>query len=96
MTKTQFIDALAVHLGITKAEANRVAYGYAAVVTQALKDGADVVLPDLAKASTKAKPATPAMEKRNPFSGHMVMVAAKPASKKVALRAVAALKKALV
>lgn len=57
-----------------------------------LKAGLVVEVPGLVRLKTVEKAASPAKQKKNPFTGQMMNVAAKPASKKVKASPVAALK----
>lgn len=54
------------------------------------------MVPGLVKLKLKDTPATPAGERMNPFTKQMANVAAKPASKKVKVSPLAALKKAAI
>jgi len=96
MNKSQFVDSLATRLGISKAEANKYVDHYAAAVTEALRAEGEIKLPGLVKIRLQDKPATPAGQRMNPFTKQMVDVAAKPASKKVKVSALASLKKAVI
>ena len=96
MTKTQFTEALATTMGITKSEASKVIDAYATTATASLKANGEITLPGLVKLTLKDTPAQPECQKMNPFTKQMVTVAAKPASKKVKVKPIAALKKAVV
>jgi nucleoid DNA-binding protein len=95
MTKTQFIDSIAKRLGSTKTDTVKFIDGYAEAVIDALKAEGEITLPGLVKITLKATPATPEQQRMNPFTKQMVTVAAKPASKKVKVKAVGPLKKAV-
>ena len=95
MTKTQLIEALATHLGSTKSDCGKFVDGLTEVVTASLKTEGEVTVPGLVKIVLKDKAATEAHTKLNPFTRKMVDVPAKPASKKVAAKPLAALKKAI-
>ena len=94
MTKTQLIDLLAAKLSSTKTDCGKFLDGLASVVAEAIAKGEEVVLPGIAKITVKEVPAKPAKQKINPFTKQMITVAAKPASKKVKAKPLAALKKA--
>lgn len=96
MTKTQLAESLAQKLGHTKLEASKFIDCYAEVVAAALKNDGEVTVPGLVKLKLKDTPATPECERMNPFTKQMAKVAAKPASKKVKVSPVAALKKAVI
>ena len=95
MTKTQFVDSIAKRLGSTKTDTVKFIDGYAEAVVDALKAEGEITLPGLVKITLKATPAMPERQALNPFTKQMVMVAAKPASKKVKVKAVGSLKKAV-
>ena len=95
MTKTQFITLLAEHTGNTQTVTEKFVNSYAEVVTAALKAEGEMTIPGLVKLGMKEKAAQPEKVKKNPFTGQMMTVKAKPASKKVTAKAIAALKKAV-
>jgi nucleoid DNA-binding protein len=96
MTKTQLAETLSQRLGHSKSEMSKFMDGYAEVVAEALKKEGTVTVPGLVKLKLKDTPATPAGERMNPFTKQMAKVAAKPASKKVKVTPLAALKKSVV
>jgi len=96
MSKSKFIEAIATRLGVTKADASKYVDHYAAAVVEALRAEGEVTLPGLVKITLKDTPAQPEGERMNPFTKQMVKVAAKPASKKVKVRPIAHLKKAVI
>lgn len=96
MTKTQIVETIAQKLGHTKSEVSKFIDCYAETIAVALRQEGQVVVPGLVKLKLKDTPATPAGERMNPFTKQMAKVAAKPASKKVKVSPVAALKKAVV
>jgi nucleoid DNA-binding protein len=95
MTKPQFIEVIATHLKITKTDAKKFVEGYAEVILATLKVEGELTIHGIVKLLVKDKPAKPERLKMNPFTKQMVMVKAKPASKKVLARPLPALKKAL-
>lgn len=96
MTKTQLIESISQNLGHTKSEVSKFIDCYAETIAAALKQEGQVVVPGLVKLKLKDTPATPECERMNPFTKQMAKVAAKPASKKVKVSPVAALKKAVI
>ena len=96
MTKSQFVESIATRLGLTKSDASKYVDHYTAAVVDALKAEGEVILPGLVKITLKDTPAMPEGQRMNPFTKQMVTVAAKPASKKVKVRPVGPLKKAVV
>jgi len=96
MTKTQLVEVISQRLGHTKSEMSKFVDCYAEVIAGALKQDGEVVVPGLVKLKLKDTPATPECERMNPFTKQMAKVAAKPASKKVKVSPLAALKKAVV
>jgi nucleoid DNA-binding protein len=96
MSKSQFVESLATRLGISKSEASKYVDHYAAAVAEALRTDGEVKLPGLVKIRLKDIPARPAGQRMNPFTKQMVDVAEKPASKKVKVIPMSALKKAVI
>lgn len=96
MSKSQFVESIATRLGVSKGDAAKYVDHYAAAVVDALLAGGEVKLPGLVKIKLKDTPARPAGQRMNPFTKQMADVAAKPASKKVKVIAMASLKKAVV
>jgi DNA-binding protein HU-beta len=96
MTKTQLTEAVSQRLGHPKSEVSKFIDCYAETIAAALKQDGEIVVPGLVKLKLKDTPATPECERMNPFTKQMTKVAAKPASKKVKVSPVAALKKAVV
>lgn len=95
ISKPQFIDLVASHVGITKADAAKFIDGYEAVVVASLKAHGEVTLPGLVKILTKEMPATAERQKLNPFTKQMVTVKPKPAFRKVRAKVLTSLKKAV-
>lgn len=96
MTKIQFIDALATKLGMPKTETAKIVDGLTEMATEALHKDGEITIPGLVKILVKDKPATGEVEKKNAFTGKMMTVKAKPASKKVLARPTGALKKSFL
>jgi nucleoid DNA-binding protein len=96
MTKTEFTNNVAQKLNISKADASRFADAYAEVAVEALRTGDDVTLPGLVKLVVRDKPARPERQGVNPLTKQQITIKAKPASKRVGARPIAALKKAVI
>lgn len=96
MTKSEFIGEVAEKSGLSKKDVNAVLDAVFAIASAQLKNGTEVTLPNMAKLKTVHKPAKPAGERKDPFSGQMKMFAAKPASTAVKIRPVKALKDAVM
>lgn len=96
MTKSEFIGEIAEKSGLSKKDVNAVFEAALAVATAQLKAGNEVTLPGLAKLKAVHKPAKPAHEGINPFTKQPQMFAAKPASTKVKLSPVKAIKDAVM
>ena len=96
MTKSEFVAAIAKKSSVEKKQVNAVLAAVNDVVYKELSKGAgEVVLPGLIKLVTVKKPATPAREGTNPFTGQPTIFKAKPASKVVKARPVKQLKDAI-
>ena len=97
MTKSEFVGAIAKKSGLEKKQVNAALAALNEVVYKELgKGGAgEVVLPGLIKFVTVKKPAVPAREGINPFTGQPTVFKAKPASKVVKARPVKQLKDAI-
>ena len=95
MTKTQFITLLAEHTGNTQTATEKFVNSYAEVVAAALKAQGEITIPGLVKLVVKEKEAQPEKQQKNPFTGLMITVKAKPASKKIVVKPITALKKAV-
>ena len=95
VTKTQLIALVHEALGdesVSKASIDRTLEALTTVAHEQLKKGFVVEVPGLVRIKTQDKAATPERQKKNPFTGQMMTVAAKPASKKVKALPVKALK----
>lgn len=95
VSKTQLIESIVLQSGLDKKTVTTVLASLGNVVQSSLRAGQSVAIPDLAKFSVKEKPATPERPGINPFTRASITIAAKPASKKVVVKPVAGLKKAL-
>jgi nucleoid DNA-binding protein len=97
MTKSEFVAAIAKKSGLEKKQVSAVLTALNEVVYKELSKGGagEVVLPGLIKLVTVKKPAVPAREGINPFTGQPAVFKAKPASKVVKARPVKQLKDAI-
>ena len=94
-TKSQVLAALADATGLSKKEVQSVLQATKDLAAQHLiKNGSgEFTVPEIAvKLKRVDKPARPAGEARNPFTGEMVQVAARPASLSVRATAMKAIK----
>jgi nucleoid DNA-binding protein len=94
MTKTEVLNAVAEKTGLSKKEVGSVLEALAGVVVSQLskKGPGQFTLPGLAKMKVRVKDAVPAGMRKNPFTGEMKMMPAKPASRTVRVTAVKKLK----
>jgi nucleoid DNA-binding protein len=95
LSKSQFVATVADKSGLSKKQAATVMEAMNALITRELNRNGEVTLPGLIKLVVAKKPAVPAGERRNPFTGEMKMYPAKPARKVVKARPVKALKDAV-
>lgn len=97
MTKSEFVGAIAKKSGLEKKQVTTALVALNEVVYKELSKGGagEVVLPGLIKLVTVKKPAVPAREGINPFTGQPAVFKAKPASKVVKARPVKQLKDAI-
>ncbi len=97
MSKSQFVAAVAEKSGLTKKQAITALEAINDVVKGEIdkKGPGEVTLPGLLKINVVVKPAVPAGERRNPFTGEMKMYPAKPARRVVKARPLKALKDAV-
>jgi nucleoid DNA-binding protein len=94
MTKSEFVGAIAKKSGLEKKQVTAALAALNEVVYKELSKGGagEVILPGLIKLVTVKKPAVPAREGINPFTGQPAVFKAKPASKVVKARPVKQLK----
>lgn len=94
MTKAQVIAEISEFSELDKKSVARVFDGLTELIKKQLgkRGPGEFVIPGLLKLKTKVKKATPAGERRNPFTGQMQMMPAKPASRTVKATALKALK----
>ena len=97
MTKSEFVGAIAKKSGLEKKQVTSALTALNEVIYKELSKGGagEVVLPGLIKFVTVKKPAVPAREGINPFTGQPAVFKAKPASKVVKARPVKQLKDAI-
>ena len=97
MTQSEFVGAIAKKSGLEKKQVTAALTALNDVVYKELSKGGagEVVLPGLIKLVTVKKPAVPAREGINPFTGQPAVFKAKPASKVVKARPVKQLKDAI-
>ncbi len=90
-TKSQIVTAIAEQTDLTKKQVGAVFDSLNGVMKKALKNAGVFTFPGVCKMRVVKKPATKAREGVNPFTGEKMMIKAKPASKKVRIRALKAL-----
>ena len=97
MTKNEILSSIAEHLEFRKSDVAAVIEAFSEVIhTHIGKKGPGVfTLPGLFKIEVVKKAATKARKGVNPFTGAEMIVAAKPASKKVKIKALKQLKDAV-
>ena len=97
LTQAQFFRAICDKTGLSKGDAENYYNAIVATVHEQLGSGGPGViqLPNLMKLTVQDKPATEARPGRNPFTGEDIMIKAKPASKKVKVTPLKALKDAV-
>ncbi|UCH35929.1 MAG: HU family DNA-binding protein [Armatimonadota bacterium] len=86
-TKSQIIGTIADQTELTKKQVAAVFDALNGVMKKSLKGTSTFTLPGVCKMRVVKKPATKAREGVNPFTGEKMMIKAKPASKKVRIRA---------
>ncbi len=86
-TKSQVVSAVAGATDLSKKQVGAVLDSLNGVIKKALKGGGVFTMPGVFKMRVVRKPATKAREGVNPFTGEKMMIKAKPASKKVRIRA---------
>ena len=86
-TKSQIIATIAEQTDLTKKQVASVFDALNGVMQKSLKATSTFTMPGVCKMRVVKKPATKAREGVNPFTGEKMMIKAKPASKKVRIRA---------
>ena len=86
-TKSQVVAAVAAKADLSKKQVNAVLEALGDQIKKSLKGNGVFTLPGLCKMRVVRKAATKAREGVNPFTGEKMMIKAKPASRKVRVRA---------
>ena len=86
-TKSQIITAIADQTDLTKKQVTAVFDALNGVMKKSLRNAGVFTLPALCKMRVVKKPATKERAGVNPFTGAKMIIKAKPASKKVRVRA---------
>ena len=86
-TKSQIVSAVAGATDLSKKQVSAVLEALGGQMKKALKGVGVFTLPGVCKMRVVKKAATKAREGVNPFTGEKMMIKAKPASKKVRIRA---------
>ena len=94
LTKTQIVANIAEATGLTKKEVGDVFDALSNEISQSLgnRGAGQFTIPGLCKISIKDVPAKPKRKGRNPADGSEIWLAPKPASKKLTIRPLTALK----
>ena len=93
-SKTQLLSDIADNTGLTKKQVGAVVESLGCVIERHVRKGAagEFVLPGMLKVKTVKKPAQKARKGINPFTGEEMMFKAKPATVKVKILPLKALK----
>lgn len=91
-TKSQVLSQIAEESGLSRKEVSAVFDSLNGIMRKSLRKHGAFSLPGLMKLKVVKKPATKAREGTNPFTGEKMMFKAKPASKKVRVLPLKALK----
>jgi len=86
-TKSQVVAAVAAKTDLSKKQVNAVLDSLGDQIRKSLKGNSVFTLPGLCKMRVVKKAATKSREGVNPFTGEKMTIKAKPASKKVRIRA---------
>ncbi len=95
MNRSQLAVFVAEHAGFTHKAAQLAVKAFSAGLAAGLAKDGDVLLGRTLRIKVKAIPAKPERQGRNPKTGETVTVKAKPATKKVVIRALSELKDAI-
>jgi len=90
-TKSQIVATIADQTDLSKKQVASVFDALNGVMKKSLKGAGVFTLPGLAKMRVVKKPATKDREGINPFTGEKIKIKAKPASKRVRIRALKSL-----
>ena len=91
-TKSDILNHIVKETGLTRKDSSAVLDALGGVIRKSLRSGGLFTLPGLLKLKVVKKPATKAREGTNPFTGEKMVFKAKPASKKVKVLPLKALK----
>lgn len=92
VTKSELVEDISEKLNMSKKDVNVFLDTLSSLIEEYLMDENSITLPNLVKFSPHIKPATKAKVMKNPFSGEMMKVSAKPAKKVVKAKIVKSLK----
>jgi DNA-binding protein HU-beta len=95
MTKTELAKIVAKKVGYTNEAAMLTVDALAEAIVDAVREGHDVIIGGVIRIKTVATKARPARPGRNPKTGEVIQIPAKPAGKKVKVSAMGALRKAV-
>jgi len=97
LSKTQFVELMAQHSGLTKKQVASALDALNVTVAQQLgkRGPGEVIIPGLLRLAIAEKPATPAHEGINPFTREPMTYQAKPARKVIRARPLKGLKDAI-
>lgn len=96
ISRTNLVSELSEKTGFTKTDSKAFLEAFEEVVTEALCAGEAVSLSGFAKFARKDTPAKPARDGRNPATGETIRLKPKPASVKVAITPLKALKDVVI
>jgi len=93
-TKSQFVAAICDHSGLARKDVVAVLEAVPEIISAHVRKGGPEIFswPGLLKIQVVKKPATKARKGINPFTGEMMMFKAKPASRRIKIRALKQLK----
>ncbi|QDV10848.1 DNA-binding protein HU 1 [Rosistilla oblonga] len=91
-TKTEIFNAIAESTQLTKKDIAAVFDALSAEVATAVQGPGQFTIPGLCKVTVRETPAKPKRKGRNPATGEEIWLQPKPASKKVTIRPLKALK----
>jgi len=92
MTKSELMNELAEKTELKVKDVKAVFNALEAVLAKELKRGNPVTVAGMFKVVVKNKPAKPARTMKSPFTGEMINVSAKPASKGIKVKAMKVVK----
>jgi len=92
LTKSELMNELAEKSSLKLKEVKSVFEALESVLAKELKKGNPVTVAGMFKVVVKNKPARPARTMKSPFTGEMIKVSAKPASKGIKVKAMKVVK----